>query len=554
MNRSPPQRTAELDRILALPRRPAEYPPEEEAEITARMTALLKTPHGTMTLRPIQAVALFEIGHAMGGFLPIRVSGGKSLVSLLAPTILGSRRPLLLVPAALVEATRRKWRDLAEHWRIYPMIDVRSYQWLSRVGAATYLDDAKPDAIILDECHKAKDLGRSVARRLRRYLEGAPTRVPVVAMTGTATKRSIRDYAHVVGWALGPARSPLPNGWNELDSWAYALDPQPRAEVERGEPPRQAGALSALGGEDARDGYRRRLTETFGIVSTRETSIDIPILIERLRPDVPTRIRAALETMRDTWETPEGLPFEDATTLWRHCRSLSIGFYYRWEPPPPPAWLIARKAWSAAAREIHSHGRRGLDTVLQIAQAIDQGHYPEAAQALAAWRAIEPTFKPRTVPVWLDTYLVEALAADAKRSAPTWYWTEHTAFAHALRDASGMPYYGQQATDARTGRSILDHPRGSSGILSYDACREGLDLQYVSRNVFCFSPTDGARIEQALGRTHRSGQEADEIEVQIVVACEEHQKALDTLVRDAEYIQETTGQQQKVLLADWTDA
>ena len=88
------------------------------------------------------------------------------------------------------------------------MIDIRSYQWLSRVGAATYLDDSAPDAIILDECHKAKDLGRSVARRLRRYLEGKNPRVPVVAMTGTATKRSIRDYAHIVGWALGPHASP----------------------------------------------------------------------------------------------------------------------------------------------------------------------------------------------------------------------------------------------------------------------------------------------------------------------------------------------------------
>ena len=152
MNRSPPQKTAELERILSLPRRPAEYPPEDEASIVQRMTAMLRTPHGRMTLRPIQATALFEIAHAMGGFMPIRVSGGKTIVSLLAPTVLGSKRPLLLVPAALVEATRRRWRELAEHWRIFPMIDVRSYQWLSRVGAATYLEDSRPDAIVLDEC------------------------------------------------------------------------------------------------------------------------------------------------------------------------------------------------------------------------------------------------------------------------------------------------------------------------------------------------------------------------------------------------------------------
>lgn len=550
MNRSPPQRTAELDRIKALPRRPAEYSTEDQATLVREMTAMLRTPSGTMSLRPIQAVALFEIGQCMGGFLPIRVSAGKTIVSLLSATILGARRPLLIVPAALVEATRRRWRELAAHWRIYPMIEIRSYQWLSRVAAADFLDTLAPDAVVLDECHKAKDLGRSVARRLRRYVEANPT-TSVVAMTGTVTKRSIKDYAHIVGWALKPSRSPLPNGWNELDSWAYALDPPTRAEIARGEDERPAGALVDLDDSgDARAAYRARLVETMGVVSTRETSIEIPILIERWSPPIPDAVRRAVALMRDTWETPDGTPFTEATALWRHCRELATGFYYRWNPLPPKAWVEARRAWASAAREIHSHGRRGLDTGLQIANAVDDGLYPEATEALRAWRAIEPTFKPRTEPVWLDPFVVDAIADDARTSEPTWYWTEHTAFARALAQATGLPYYGREAsTDA--GVSILDHPRGSSGILSYEACREGLDLQYVARNVFCFAPTDGARIEQALGRTHRDGQEADEINVRIIVTCEEHTKALDTMIRDATYIQETTGQQQKVLLADW---
>jgi len=553
VNRSPPQRTDEFDRILALPRRPAEYPDDEAKALVSAMTLMLRTHVGTMTLRPIQAIALFEIGQCMGGFLPIRVSGGKTIVSLLSPTILGARRPLLLVPAALVEATRRRWRELAYHWQIYPMIEIRSYQWLSRVAAADFLESMQPDAIVLDECHKAKDLGRSVARRLRRYLESSKDRVSVVAMTGTVTKRSVRDYAHIVGWSLGAAASPLPNGWNELDSWSYALDPPSRAEIERGEDERPVGALCDLPGDGARDGYRRRLTETFGVVSTKETAIDIPILIDRFRPPVPHAIRLAVEQMRETWATPDDMVFTDAPALWRHCRELALGFYYRWRDPPPKPWLDARRAWSSAAREIHTHGKRGLDTILQISNAIDAGLYPEASEPLRAWRAIEGVYKPVTVPVWVDDYVIDALASDALSGPPTWYWTEHTAFAIRLAERTGLPYYGPGAS-TQEGRSILDHPRGSSGILSYHSCREGLDLQYVARNFFTFTPADGPdRFEQALGRTHRDGQEADEVIVRIVSTCQEHEKALDTLIRDAQYIQQTTGQQQKVLIADWTD-
>ena len=113
---SPPQDTGELRRILALPRR--QHTDADRARFVEALSATLRKPGGTMTLWPVQATALFEIASCDGAYLPIRVSGGKTLISLLAPTVLGAARPLLIVPAKLVEKTRRDWRRLAAHWKI----------------------------------------------------------------------------------------------------------------------------------------------------------------------------------------------------------------------------------------------------------------------------------------------------------------------------------------------------------------------------------------------------------------------------------------------------
>ena len=80
--------------------------PDEEAEQIDLLTNHLRTPGGTMRLRPVQAQALYEMHDYGGLFGPIRVSGGKTLITLLAALVLEAQRPMLIVPAALIEKTR----------------------------------------------------------------------------------------------------------------------------------------------------------------------------------------------------------------------------------------------------------------------------------------------------------------------------------------------------------------------------------------------------------------------------------------------------------------
>ena len=157
----------ELRRILALPRRSLDDP--QWVDLAEEMTEILRTPNGTMRLRPIQAMALHDIGVVGGLFAPIGVGEGKTLITLLAPFVLGAERPLLLLPASLIRKTERERRELAKHWLVSD-VQMVSYEMLGRVQAASLLDRIKPDLIIADEVHKLKNRKAAVTRRVARYM------------------------------------------------------------------------------------------------------------------------------------------------------------------------------------------------------------------------------------------------------------------------------------------------------------------------------------------------------------------------------------------------
>lgn len=548
------QYTRELARVVAIPRR---IWTEESASVVANeLSALLRKPGGTMSLRPIQAQALLETGIRGGLFGPIRVGGGKTLLSLLAPYMLDSRRPLLIIPAKLVEKTKRERRILSTHWLIPNHTQIVSYEWLGRVQAQDYLEKRyQPDLIILDEAHKVKNTKAAVTRRVARYFKARPD-TRCVAMSGTITKRSLKDWAHIIQWCLGPSDCPVPNSFTELEDWADALDEHTTKDgrldagalvmlcnaEERAEPDKLAGARKA---------FRRRLVETKGVVATTEGHVGCTLTIEALKIDVSSVIDDAFELLRKTWTTPDGWPLTDPLQLWRVARELSLGFFYKWEPRPPDDWMTARREWGRVCREILTNNKRQLDSLLMVTRAIDSGHYPEATPILNAWRRIEPTFKPNPVPVWLDDSLIRA-AKHWAEERPGIVWCEHVAFAERLAKVAKLAYYGRGGLDDY-GRPIEAHSPKESLIASVASSGEGRNLQAWNRNLITSCPSScggSTGWEQILGRTHRPGQDADEVECQLFVTSIEHVNAFQQACSDARYIEHITGQAQKLLYAD----
>lgn len=546
------QRSPELDRILALPRRRW----EDRAPVLAeKITEFFRTPGGQQKLRPIQAAALAEIHDFRGGLLPIRVGGGKTLISLLSFVVLGARKPVLLLPAKLIEKTNREVPEYRRHWLIPGHVKMLSYEILGRPQHANDLEELGPDMIVADEAHKLKNQSAAVTKRVKRYMKAHPDTV-FVAMSGTIIKRSLSDFVHLSEWAL-KRMNPTPVAFQDRIAWGMALD-----ETKDDEGRLAPGALIELCNAEERVKYaedplgtvrvafRRRVTETPGVVASQDGQLGVSLRIDSTQPKVKG-IEQALYKLRSEWERPDDEPIIDAIELWRHLREVGgAGLYYRWMPPPPEEWLLARRAWAKTCREILKHNRMGLDSEAQVVMAVDQGYYPAARKILSDWRTIRDTFVPQTEAVWLTQDILN-FCADWMREEPGIVWVEHVEFGKALSMITGVPFYQRQGKD-QNGKPIELHPVGTSMIASIQSNAEGRNLQAWSRNLITSPPTSGAIWEQLLGRTHRDGQKADEVTATVMVVVKEQAAAFERARRDARAQTQLTGQEQKLSYADIT--
>jgi hypothetical protein len=549
MGGDPIKRTPELERILALPRRA--WDDQEGKFIAAEMSETIRRPNGTQTLRPVQALALHDLASSGKGlFCTARVGAGKTLISLLSPYVADSKRPLLLIPAKLMNKTQRDAAILRLHWPI-PRVMVETYEKLSRVQSAELLDSYRPDLIIADESHRLKNPKAACTRRVKRFMDEHPE-TKFVALSGTITKRSIGDYAHVLKWTHGDDR-PIPRSPTEVETWQCALDEKVSPLARR-----PCGALALLCNDEelaalseeplssVRRAFQRRLVDTTGVISTKETFLGASIQITRLDiPPVP-EILNCFDMLRNDWTRPDGVDLADPAEVYRHARELALGFYYRWCPAAPNEWMEVRRQWNKLVRAVLSRSRT-LDSELQVVNAIDNGVI-DGQETLAAWREIKPTFVPVTECVWVSHVAIN-MAAKWMTENRGIVWTEHVEFANKLEEVSGIPYYGRQGK-SRGGKIIEDHPPGRPMIASIKSNSEGRNLQAWSTNLITSIMPNGAQYEQLMGRCHREGQEADEVSFDCFIGCWEHIKHFDQAMLDAKYAQDSLGQVQKLLYGD----
>lgn len=545
------RRTVELERILALPRRSN----ETGKALVGPLTQLLKRPGGTQTLRPLQALALHDIGLG-AGFCPMGVGDGKTIVSLMAAYLIGAERPLLFLPASLIfNAERAIAETLSPHWRIPQNIRIVSYEMLGRVTASKLLEKHEPDLIIADEVHKLKNLHAACTRRVARYMAAHPE-TAFVALSGTVMRDSILDFAHLLWWSLKRG-TPLPQSRQELEEWALAIDePKPGkpgmdySEIDPGalldlcsEVDRNSDSVVA-----ARRGFRRRLIETPGVIASdgEGEKVDSSIYIRGRTYEVKPITNEHFSVLRKSWERPDGKPFEQGVEVWACARQLAIGLHYEWNPPPPKEWMDARRGWSKYVRGVLSHSR-SLDSPNDVAQAILAGRRPDPGNVLAKWSAIRGTFKPKTVPVWHDDSVLQLCAAWGKE--PGIIWTEHWHFGQRLAKETGLPYFGRKGF-SEDGTYIQDN-NSKTIIASIQANRDGKDLQFKwNRNLIVSPPEGWDVVQQTIGRTHRQGQPEDEVIVDVLMGCREHVKAWRKAVAGTHAARDTVGGTPKLLLAD----
>jgi hypothetical protein len=78
----------------------------------------------------------------------------------------------------------------------------------------------------------------------------------------------------------------------------------------------------------------------------------------------------------------------------------------------------------------------------------------------------------------------------------------------------------------------------------------GKNLQHFNHNIVTTMMTSGQEGEQVLGRTHRPGQLDDLCTTDYYDHTESLDKHMSDVIADALYIEDSTGQRQKILYAD----
>lgn len=561
--------TDDIDRVVSLESR-VWTDIDDLEELIEDLSEWLKTPQGTQRLKPIQAATLLELADLGGVLAPIRVGGGKTLISLLAARVTEAKKPMLIVPAALRDKTLSELAEYRKNWVIKPPI-MESFERLSREDQAQLLHTVRPDLLILDECHKVKNKKAAATKRIDRYMQDFPD-TKVCAMSGTITQRSLFDYAHILEWTHGKTR-PVPLRRDVLTEWSQALDEK----IPDGSR-LAAGALMllAMNGEEdstegARKAYSRRLTTTPGVVASCDKPLPFALNIKEIKFNPPPQMEEYFSLLREDWETPDGHPCSDGIEVWRHARELACGFFYVWDPRPPPTtyevpnlsgdpvemtWLETRRTWCQMVRYVLNYNRSELDTEKQVKTRIKRGDFKappglegefDPLTLLTHWEEkIFGEFTPNTKAVWYDRTMID-LCIDWANTHDGIIWVEHAAFGRRLSKTSGLPYYGRGGLDSK-GRTIED-ARGPI-VASIASNGTGRNLQHYAQNLVVSMPGNGATWEQLLGRTHRDGQRSKEVNFDLVIACREQSEAFWQAYKDAKYIGTTTGQIQKLCYAN----
>lgn len=535
--------THELVRIRELPWQRWQDQPDD----TEPLTQFLRVPGSTARLRPMQAAVLSALARYRGVLCTGRTSSGKTLPSLTAATVTGLDNAVLIVPAAMRSEAREATYRYGQDWRIRPL-RILSYEQLGRPDARDLLLRIGPNLIVADECQA---LSSHTANVTGRFMECVKQfRPKLLFLSGSITNRSLRDFEHLLRLIMGDG-TPIPHKREEFQMWCAALD----VKVRENRPDPGALLTLAPGQRDepedrldlARARFARRLHACPQIIGTGADIPDVP-LYSRIVELAPSPAMQELVRYFDTHDaTPCGQTFAgDPLARWRHHREASCGIYRRWKIIPPTPWLEARKLWHGLVRDIRTRYPR-FDSPVLIANAIDRGEIDDYG-ILHAWREIEPTFDPVTEAVWIcDSTLNWAAEWLARQQGIC--WVEHIEFGERLSRMTGVPYFREQGCDA-TGKKISKH-RGAA-IASISSCSRGFNLHEVGQhqNVFVTTPTTNKRLEQAISRTHRDGQDKA-VYVEFLQRLEGDRAALAQAQADAEYTARITLQPQRIQVTQW---
>jgi hypothetical protein len=405
--------------------------------------------------------------------------------------------------------------------------------------------------VVVSNCHSIRSPDAARTKRVLRYFRQFP-QTRFIALSGTLTAKELKDYAHLCELALRDG-SPVPLTEGDLLAWGNCIDAN-------GTPQEKDWSLFAAfhdvrhlpheaRRDAARDAFRERFNSVPGVVATREASVACSLNLFERSIATPTEVVHALMELHKTWTRPDGEEMDSALSLWRLGMQMSQGFYLRWVWPEGKVdheWMEARSSWHREVRYVLQRNLGGMDSPLLVWNAVQRGQldHPSIVRAFDAWRGQKHKPPPPTETVWISDYLVRDALAWHREHPKGIIWHSDLATENALR-AAGVPTYGAGETPPLEG--------GRGGLaLSIRVHGTGLNLQYAHHeNLILSFPSSGKTMEQLLGRTHRQGQDADEVACWYYSHTDAARDAFRNARESARYIEQTQGSPQKLCYATY---
>lgn len=518
----------------------------------------------------------------------------------------GIKKILLLIPSPLVEQLTK--RDLQWARKKFPMtcpvrilagkpktqrlavakskapgLYISTYSLLSTVDAVDLLNSVDPGLIILDECHYVKEYRTPRTKRLFNFIKEKQPQL--VAMSGTITSKTIKEYHHIIRACLDEG-SPLPRSVNQMMDLAELVDAGVESitgqQAAPWEPFRQwarqnfseeryPGISSGF-----RKAFQKRFLSASGVVKGEDAEVNASILVETLDCPAPEKkLTEYMAKVTDEYLTPDGEEIECAMLTHKWLFELTAGFYNNlvWPSsedlarrknigPRDARHLLKRsQTWHEAQQEyfkvlrpfLQGYPPAGLETPLAVAKNMSVHESRDVDRCVYdRWKAAKDLdfigrVERDSIPVRVDPYKINVAkqwAADKKGGI---IWVHHQEIGKWLKEE--LPH----ALYCPAGTKEIEDPANANKICiaSIAAHSTGKNLQHFTDQLFLQLPRPSKTMEQALGRLHRPGQLADCVGVSIFRATEFDHACLAACLKDTNYVQQTTGTRMKLLLADW---
>jgi len=540
----------EIERVIALPL--VEY----DGNINLEQ---IQKPNPKIELRLIQRQALQAIAECKGGFLPIGVGEGKTFIGLLAGSVLDADLCVYVGPAQVIKQIKREKNRLSRDFHL-TKITAMSYGCLSRPNGTAVLTElfkqSKRPLLVLDEAHKIRHSTAARTKRVIRYLQERPETM-VVAMSGTLTSKSLKDFAHLAEMCLRD-KSFMPRENREVERWAHCVDADSRPsryDLRLLAPlhtwaSRQSGyKTGTTWKEKLRKAFALRMRTSPGVVGSAKSTVKASLSLVRLLDlQVPEEVATLVQRIYNSNVGPNGDVIVDDLTRYRVLRQLTCGFWYRWIWPNGEVdhvWLDARNDWNRhVRRELETQAKEGYDSPALVRAEIESqllnGRIRRPIhRALTVWMGQEHKPDPPVEAVWISDYLVKATVEwcmKQKKSVLVWY--ESQALLEKLEEYGLQAYY-ECVTNVLGPVAVSVRKHGT-----------GLNMQQFDSQIVMEPPSGGATWEQLLGRTHRLGQDSDTVLCAVWQHTDVFRSSFNNASDGARYIAHVTGVPQRLCYAD----